>query len=107
MATAGRAPAAPTGAAVAPEICPEPGRARLVLRVVAGEAPLPGCVVRVPGRVDVRVDVGGELAGSLGVTGADGTVRLEGPAGATIPFDARSLRPRRLRALVHDAPACG
>ena len=87
VATAGRAPAAPTGAAVAPEISPEPGRARLVLRVVAGEAPLPGCVVRVPGRVDVRVDVGGELAGSLGVTGADGTVRLEGPAGATIPFE--------------------
>lgn len=86
-ATGGRAPGTPTATAAPPDQPLPAGRARLVLRVVAGEAPLPGCVVRVPGREDVQVDVGGELAGAVGVTDTDGTIRLEGPAGATIPLE--------------------
>lgn len=86
-ATGGRAPGTPTATAAPPDQPLPPGRARLVLRVVAGEAPLPGCVVRVPGREDVQVDVGGELAGAVGVTDTDGAIRLEGPAGATIPLE--------------------
>lgn len=63
------------------------GRSRLIVRLISDGRPLPGCTVRVPRRRDVRVEIGHELGGAIGISRSNGEVSFQVPASTTIPLE--------------------